>query len=194
MGKQITTVLMVCAWVALSGPALAQDKPHTHDGFYLRLTTGVGYGSQKNDDEDVEMSGLSGLTTLGIGGSVSDNLILNADLFGLRMIEPTVDYKGKTQRKLKVEVSIYGLGLGMTYYIMPVNIYITGSAGMAIREEKDGFGKRQSDPGYGINFAIGKEWWVSPSWGIGVAGQFLFADVEETKTFGGGLLFTATYH
>ena len=57
------------------------------------------------------------------------------------------------------------------------------------------------DPGLGLKLAVGKEWWVSDHWGIGVAGQFFIsrnddpdATTVKLTTLGGGVAFSATYN
>ena len=59
----------------------------------------------------------------------------------------------------------------------------------------------ETDPGFGMDLLVGKEWWVSSSWGLGLAAQFIYGSAKDREpalerwtTFGGGLLFTATYN
>ncbi len=63
--------------------------------------------------------------------------------------------------------------------------------------------KFETDLGYGINVAIGKEWWVSDNWGIGVAGQLFYTVLPDENPKGEefdlntasiGILFTATFN
>jgi hypothetical protein len=57
-----------------------------------------------------------------------------------------------------------------------------------------------SEKGVGFQFRIGKEWWVSEEWGLGIAASYLRASIPEK---GGNddwavnnfaLTFTATYN
>jgi hypothetical protein len=51
-----------------------------------------------------------------------------------------------------------------------------------------------------MNVMVGKEFWVSDEWGIGFAGQFLFADIPTTSDdasatyLGFNLMFSATFN
>jgi hypothetical protein len=90
----------------------------------------------------------------------------------------------------------------MTYYL-PSNYYVTGAIGMAESRNKTNSTTNKTDRGYGANVMIGKEWWVSDDWGVGIAGQFLYTncpgklvagarpDVQSTSF---GILFSATYN
>ena len=96
--------------------------------------------------------------------------------------------------------NIVGIGLGITYYIMPVNIYVGGTVGIGQVVFEDERGHREgTDMGFVGNAIVGKEWWVGEDWGIGLAAQFLgvVADDEILGDVGGtaiNLLFSATYN
>ena len=47
--------------------------------------------------------------------------------------------------------------------------------------------------GYGINVAIGKEWWVDDNWGIGIAGQLSHVVLDESKANIFGILCSLTF-
>jgi len=61
-----------------------------------------------------------------------------------------------------------------------------------------------SEAGFGAKLALGKEWWVSDHWGIGLAGQLTFgsnADQDNGtgntptwKTITPGLAFSASFN
>ena len=105
-------------------PAVEDDTKHKHDGFYLRLTTGVGSTTSIEETEAAELSlsGVSGNTTLGIGYAVVENLIVNLDIFSSAVTDPTVEIDGKDVGEVDAEVRMLNVGVGMTYYIMPTNV------------------------------------------------------------------------
>ena len=192
--------------VAPTFEAGEDDTKHKHDGFYLRLTTGIGSTTSIEDTEvaEVSISGLSGNTTLGIGYAVVENLIINLDIFGNVVTDPTVEIDGRNVGEVDAEVRMFNAGVGVTYYIMPTNVYLTGSIARAQGAfESDGV-IIETDTGYGINVAIGKEWWVSDNWGLGVAGQLfhtvlpdenlITGEVYDLKTTSIGILFSATFN
>lgn len=182
------------------------DTKYKHDGFYLRLTTGVGSTTSIEETEvgEFSFSGLSGNTTLGIGYAVVENLIINLDIFASTVTDPTVEIDGRDVGEVDAEVRITNIGVGATYYIMPINVYLASSIALAEGSVKSGRVAIETDTGYGINVAIGKEWWVSDNWGIGVAGQLfhtvlpnedlITGEVFDLKTTSLAILFSATFN
>lgn len=90
----------------------------------------------------------------------------------------------------------------VTYYFMPINLYLTGAIG-ASRVGLD-YGGDNSDWGnfgVGLNLDVGKEWWVGDDLGVGLAGRFWYthatrelAGLKGTDSFTGwALLFSGTY-
>ena len=98
-------------------------------------------------------------------------------------------------------------GIGLTYYFMPVNLYLTGAVGFSYAQvEVDGVDRGSSDVGFGLNVDLGKEWWVSDNWGLGIAGRLWFSEVPDEAGVPGvavtdvdlsfralAILFSATY-
>jgi hypothetical protein len=65
----------------------------------------------------------------------------------------------------------------------------------------DSTGTFESDNGLGAKVMLGKEWWVSENWGLGIGGQVFYANCDrglngskDIKTLAYGLLFSATYN
>jgi outer membrane protein W len=72
---------------------------------------------------------------------------------------------------------------------MPVNIYFTGAVGVSwtsVREQdSDGDTvSNASDMGLGLNLDIGKEWWVSDNWGLGVAARLWYTALTHKQDLG----------
>lgn len=91
----------------------------------------------------------------------------------------------------------------MTYYFMPSNVYLSGSLGLANAAIETDFDTFDSDFGYGINLAVGKEWWVSDNWGLGVASHLYYSRIPDAElngeepyldTVSVALLFSATFN
>jgi hypothetical protein len=66
----------------------------------------------------------------------------------------------------------------VTYYFMPVNLYLSGSAGFGSLEF-DGNISGETDMGLALDLTVGKEWWVGDNWGLGVAGGFGYHSLPE---------------
>ena len=123
-----------------------------------------------------------------IGGSVASNLILHAHFAG--------------RSSMMDDHHTYFVGMGLTRYWMPSNLYLTGSLGLAGFEtnwdlfepadrELNGTGT-----GIGASVTVGKEWWVSDNWalGIGVKGSYAFTRKADLGFHDWGVTanFTAT--
>ena len=197
------TVATACALVYLLGSAtsLAGGRRHTHDGFFLRMCTGFGFGhsSVEGLGNDNTIRGGSNASNFAIGAMVSNNLAIHADIFHVALIDPESYLNGKSVGTVDGRYIAGGLGVGITYYFMPSNFYFSGSLNFVALKADLGVVEVESDTGVGIDFLIGKEWWVSANWGIGVAGQFVYALVPSEwdtthHSFGAAVLFTATYN
>lgn len=176
---------------------------HEHDGFLLRAALGFGYEGLTIDDPlgNTTIGGAGAFIDIAIGGVIVDNLALNADIFGGMVVSPSVSVDGMDLGDAgDTTVSVDGLGVGLTYFIMPINIYLAGSAGIGVAGITIDGTDYESDAGFATNFMVGKEWWVGDDWGIGVAGQFMYsaiprADIDATMPFLAlNLMFSATYN
>ena len=188
-------------------PAQGAKGVEQHDGFMLRLTIGLGYGSGTESVPvvgDVQLSGPSGFFSLDIGGALVDNLVLHGRLSDMVVASPTVSINDEELGEANdASLTFYLFGAGLTYYVMPANVYLTGVVGIAKASADNGTDEASSTKaGFGFEGDIGKEWWVSDNWGLGIAGRFTFASVPDEVTpgdsitlqaLGFGVLFSATY-
>ena len=200
--------------VAFLGPAVAQaDEPHTHDGLYLRLDMGLAFASMSADTdlgfgsaEELKISGAGGTFGLAVGGSVTENLVLFGELFDDVVFNPTVEYAGVEADTMDTSVGVFGFGAGLAYYFMPSNLYLSLTLAAAmLQADVDGEKVAETDLGFGANFLIGKEWWVSDQWGLGLAGQFFLGKMKDSgedaagevpswTTVAFGVVFSATFN
>lgn len=187
---------------------------HRHDGFLLRLAIGVAFGGMTGDEflldgSETSAGGAGFSTTIGIGGALTDNLVLNADLFQMTFLDPSIEVDGRElgdadvygeDRGVGENVELTGLGVGVTYYFMPVNIYLSGAIGLGQVVFVSDSGERAgSDAGLALHALVGKEWWVGVDWGIGVAGELAFVSAKDDflgdlTGLGFAILFSATYN
>lgn len=195
-------------------PAVAQPgEPaagvHTHDGLFLRMTAGPGFGAYRGTGHITSASGVEisdpsdegsqGGGSFCLGGAVWDNLMLHGDLW-LSLVS------SKRRNDLQQDFGLVVLGMGVTYYWMPLNIYLTGSIGMAnsflvLGDDEPGTGDDAGNTATGVGMYVqaGKEWWVSDNWGLGVAiqAEYSYGEDEDTGLIfrhgGAKVLFSATY-
>lgn len=184
----------------------ADNGVHQHVGFFIRLTPGLATANTTIDrveDEYREYSGLSYASRLQIGGAVSENVIIYGELGGLTYLSPTESKAGGEAEDTDKSVAISGVGAGVTYYLMPVNIYFALSLLASLTSIGEG-ASPESEVGFGFNVLIGKEWWVGDNWGLGVGVFGSFSSMDDTGEIGGvipsisntafGILFSITYN
>ena len=156
---------------------------------------------------DLKISGGSVAIGVAVGGAVTENLIIFGTLTGTSISNPDVTSSGTTIGTGNGTADSFGLGLGLAYYLQPMNLYLSGSllANEISINDSNGNKIGESDFGVGFEGLVGKEWWVSDNWGLGVAGQFVYASMKDKDTFGTGnpptwtstafsLLFSATFN
>lgn len=192
----LLAVAVVLAVVVFPHSSHAGGGPKDHTGFFLRLAGGGGYVSTGEEDQgvDVNFSGFAGDFTIAIGGCVSENLALHGTFFGWSLSNPDVEL-GSFSAEADGDLSMNGWGGGITYYVMPANVYLSGTLGAAtLSASGDDFNDNTSDLGFAADFSVGKEWWVGNSWGLGLAGMFGFHTIEDATGYEVGLRFSATFN
>lgn len=223
MSRKITTALKAAATLTLlSALPAAADTPalntatepgaEQHDGFFLRMITGpggLGAAVATEGQDDISFGGGGEMFELSIGAAVTENLILHADFLGAG----TRSLDGQTERDVELnlgdhELTMGGLGGGVTYYWMPHNVYLSGSVMAMAAELTDKTGAKDRaalsvDYGALARLVVGKEWWVSDNWGLGVAlsvyGGVGVGEDDQGRDIdagvgGGALAFTATFN
>lgn len=189
------TVLAFAALLpALPAHARLLDDQHAHDGFFLRFHLGGGRMDARADRPADPHSGQgpSGHFGFALGGAIVENLILYGEY---TQEQASLPYARLTQADWQTRryFNIGGFGPGLAYYFMPVNLYVAGSVLFLSSDHV------RDSSGAGLKFSIGKEWWVSRNWGLGIAGYGMFSRVDngpESKIDASnyGLAFTATYN
>ena len=179
---------------------LGQDEGRDHDdGFFLRLSAGAGFATTKLSagSPSIKLSGETGDLNFAIGGIVSPNLALHATLYGWLVQDPDVEVSGVSS-KVSEDLDLSAFGLGLTYYFMPVNIYVSGSAGLGKLSVKGQGNVGETKQGPVFDLTAGKEWWVGSNWGLGVAATTMWFSVPENGVDGNwngvsfAIRFTAT--
>ncbi|MEY4515229.1 MAG: hypothetical protein RLZZ450_7351 [Pseudomonadota bacterium] len=169
---------------------------HEHEGFFLRLSLGVGAAStsyreqvEGNRVSDIKTRGLAISFDVAVGGRVVENFILHGNLsFSGASSNREIDgIKNRSYSSLGT--SLWMLGAGGTYYFMPTNLYLTlavGSGGFVETRDYGDFAldeeQIESGAGFASSLAIGKEWWVGGrgEWGIGgsITGMFYAVPID----------------
>lgn len=143
-------------------------------GFYGRLTLGLGYSHTRlrQSGADLLWGGVGAEASLSLGVMMPSALAVHADLLGASVFEPSVRFEGSSSSGTAVDVTYTtgGLGVGMTKYF-PSNGYLTAGLGLAVASLEAGGYRYDSDLGGYVTIGAGREWLLSPLFGIGVVGR-----------------------
>jgi hypothetical protein len=159
-----------------------------------------------SSSDELTFAGAAGGSTIDIGGSLGDNLAIFGRLRNAAIVDPTV---WLNERELgsaeSIVVSQTMVGIGISHYIMPLNLYLGAAVGFALIsidiEQNGNDLSAESNLGAGLDLEIGKEWWVSDNWGLGLAARLSLARVRESddsetadsSALYLALMFSATY-
>jgi len=187
-------------WVMLPDPT-----SHRHLGFFLRPDLGIGFMTTSQPTGtafgNMTLSGPAGVFGFVIGGAVAENVILGAHIYDGVVVNPTVSFSGQTGVTSNTSLGLYGIGPDFTYYWMPSNIYFSATVALTRMSLTANGYSGDSSVGLGTRLALGKEWWVSDHWGMGLAGHVSTSwndsgDGSGTtlSTWAFALAFSATYN
>jgi hypothetical protein len=185
----------------------APPPPNLHDGFYLRLHMGGGFGQVSGTNslgDKLEIGSGAVSSGIAIGGVVMPNLIIFGNAFAISLEKPDLNVNGMYDSTQDGATIFGGLGPGIAYYIDPYNIYFSGTIAATVfqTQKMPNVNKYESRVGLGFQGMVGKEWWVSDNWGLGIAGEFVGAGgmrdkVDSALKWSGyafSVVFSATYN
>jgi hypothetical protein len=193
---------LVVGLIAVPSVAQGRQIPREHEGgIFIRLSAGIAGSTTSLEDAGTktEFSEGGGTNNLALGGMAWQNVALHATLFGWAVSDPKIEIDGVEQRRSNGTASLNALGGGVTWYIMPVNIYVSGTAGFGWLRVAQNY-NLDSSPGFAFDVTVGKEWWVSDRWGLGVAlglnGHSIPVEGADANWEGGsiGVRFSATFN
>ncbi len=170
----------------------------------MRLFLGIGYAHMASTigDTDWAVKGTGGSFGLAVGGAVAPNLILYGEVFDDIAMGPTLEQNGQdVGSNENVSAGAVGLGAGLAYYL-DSNLYLSGTLAMSkLTIQEDNEQTAETEFGPGASIMIGKEWWVSAEWGLGLAGQVFFGRMKDKgdnpptwTTTAFSLAFSATFN
>jgi len=173
---------------------------YTHHGFFLSADVGLGGVNYK---DSLGITGGAANFNLKIGGTIAPNFILSGDLITVDCENPDVTQNkgipgfpaGYDYGNNGDDFSMNLIGIGATYYFMPADIFLTGTIGTGYFK----FDDQYSNNGLAFQAEVGKEWWVSPNWGLGVGLVLLDMNAKwnSVETGNGGflgLMFNSTFN
>jgi len=162
----------------------------------------------KSEAGNVEYSGSGASIGVAGGYALTPQLIVFGQLLYAGTSGTDVKMNGGNSTSTTYDVNVAGIGLGAASYFGP-NLFVSASVLLATATIDDSSGHTvvSSKSGFGFDAIVGKEWWVSDNWGLGVSGQMilgrmkgkdpdlvLVGTVPDWSTLGFALLFSATYN
>jgi hypothetical protein len=189
-----------------SDPIVRAPQPrdptyHRHLGAFIRPDLGLGYVamSASNGGTDVTIKGAAGTFGFAAGGALSENSILAFHLWDTVMSNPTVS-SGGLSSDLNGDVTLLALGLQYTAYSQQ-NFYFSFSPSLTRAHFSGNGSSGDTDWGFGMRAAVGKEWWVGDHWGLGLVGHLSASWNKDSgsnsptwNTWGATIAFSATYN
>ncbi len=192
-----------------SGPPAAPGAPwrddsiHRHRGLLLRPDLGFGYMaiSEPTSQGDLKLSGVAAFFGVAIGGAVSEDVAVAFHLYDGVISNPTATLAGQATSTSGTTAVMVGFGPELTYYFTPSNVYLSATLAVTRLSLEVNGTKADSNYGFGAQLGVGKEWWVSDHWGLGLVGRLSLSSNEDQgtnaptlSTWGLGLAFSATYN
>jgi hypothetical protein len=171
---------------------------HRHDGGFLRFHLGGSAAETKGTGFTI--SGPAASFAFAGGYSLSDSFVVYAEMFDEVDARPKVNGQSVPAGN-SVTHTLVGVGVGVAYYFVPFNAYIgfTGGVG-AVNLDVNGQ-TFSTENGAIFRFSVGKEWWASDNWGLGIAFNFTTGSMKDKgtnpdtlKSSAFGLAFSATYN
>jgi len=191
---------------------------HEHDGFYFRFLTNIGFGyiyeysTQKVNP--IEISDSTMIIDYQIGWSLNNQMIffggasvymVPAPLSIFNLLPKAINSSAQRGGSSSDFSSAIGrISMGLNYYLNPQNVY--ASLAFGFNNNGGQFGNIPQSIGYGLGLqaSLGKEWWVSKNWGLGLALNLSYDYFWATRSgyptitpmhaFAIGLSFSATYN
>jgi hypothetical protein len=198
--------------MAFAAPAAAQPRGEPHDSFYLRGGFGAGLSLISGEGVggvDYSSTGFSLPFEAVVGYALVPNLILGGTLVLMPQVAGDGSVDGGADLSGVTAFAWY-TGPSITYYFMPVNVFIGGSFGFGQGAAEgdielplglSGQFDVESDIGFGFNFAVGKQWHLAERFGFGVSGIFQFltlpsdtGDGDNANVFLFGVLASASFN
>lgn len=198
---------------APTAPEEPKPGARLHDGFYLRMSFGLGSGTATEDITapgadypEIKFSGLTTMFDILIGGSPVPGFVLGGGLVGHSIMNPTVKADGvEYDTDDDVSLNLSTLGLFTAIYPDPRSGFnIHGLVGYGVISASNGTSRSTNNPsGFSLMGGVGYDFWVGDQWSLGPDLRLAYAKTS----WGGGsgeedkvsmlvptLSFTATYH
>jgi hypothetical protein len=182
--------------------ALSDSTSHRHLGGFIRPDLGFGYlsTSASSGGMDANISGAAGTFGIAAGGAVSEGVILAFHFWDVVAANPTVTVNNSSASNANATLTVIGLGPELSLYSNE-NVYFSLTPSLTRATLAFQGTDSNTNWGFGTRAAVGKEWWVSDHWGLGLAAHFSLSINQDSGSnpptwtgWGATLAFSATYN
>jgi hypothetical protein len=173
-----------------------------HLGGFIRPDLGIGYlsASASQDGASATISGLAGAFGIAFGGAVAEDQIIAFHIWDAVATNPSFTYNGATTTNTNSSLAFVAVGAEYTAYSQG-NYYFSITPSLSrVTLTLNGTSEDMSW-GFGIRLGLGKEWWVSDHWGLGLVGHLSLTANQDSGVnpptwigWSGTLAFSATYN
>jgi len=187
-------------------PCVQPQSAYRHDGFYLRLAGGAHYTSFIGDGKaiDVSVHGLTSATTLAIGGTPGDGVVIAGVIRG-EQVRGTLH--GAPKPEGKGTATLGQLGLLMDFFPKPTDGWHAGGlVALGVISVSDSQLSDASGAAFAASAFGGYDWWIGPDWSLGLMAVFSASSRASLKdsnqndsgyslnALAGGIDFSFTLH
>ncbi len=188
MKKTTATLLLLLFFFVARGQYIRPEGAvsgdyHTHKGFHFEFGLGPAFGIITDDGTFagghyvIDFSGTGFGIDIRVGGFVQENLALTFDVISKAVSAPTLTLKGiSVATSSDYSISEVTYGGGLTYYLMPSDIFFSATLGTGAFVSQSNVSGRnitsRTDYGFSFQLKAGKHWWISNKWGISLSGAF----------------------
>lgn len=154
-----------------------------HDGFHLAVALGGGIRSVFiKSSTSVSLDGNGAAFGVVAGGAVAPNLILHGSLYATALEHPEVTIGQDSVMNDDFTATFTALGPGLTYYVMPVNVYLGGSLLLTQSRFESGGEAVKSEWGPGAEARLGKRFWLGEHTLLGFGVQGIYAEMDDQQS------------
>jgi hypothetical protein len=185
----MTSTLTPAPSAATPAP-VAENAPttpaHDHDRVSAFFMSGLLAAGQlavnfPSSAGDARSSGVGPCFVLAAGATVLPRLSVYGEVGVHQISNPTLEASGRSVETKDVKMTQVWFGPGVTYYLMPLNLFMGASVGVSsVTLHQDGSAvEGKTELGPAVALKVGKEWWIANRVGLGVSAQALWASMKD---------------
>jgi hypothetical protein len=160
--------------------AHAFDRPEQRGGFYLRLSTNLGYQTTRlgpapweGESDNVRAKGFGTAFGLDAGGFIAPWVALHLDATAGILWNGDIDREFAIDADDSARILAYGLAPAATFFL-PHEFFIKTAFGVGLATIKRGGRSDNTDPGFYMDLMLGNDLYVSDHVSVGIQMQIIY--------------------